>query len=167
VFIGELQAVRLSRRLPRAAVGVAAAVIVLLLVGLQVAASHAGFQGPLHSLISDYVATPKSATVSWAGLGVAMVGLPNRCRITALSVAAALDVVFAAERLMHRGPLTFGNGALIVLTGLVVVAAHRWTGAECATALRGIAFGLLLVIATKSAIPRCGSPRRSGRRSWI
>jgi hypothetical protein len=149
VFIGELQRVRLSPRLSRAVVGVAAAAIVLLLVGLQVTASHAGFQGPLHSLISDYVATPKSATVSWAGLGVAMVGLPNRCRIAALSVAAALDVVFAAERVMHGGPLTVGNGALIVLTGLVLVAAHRWAGAERATAFRGIAFGLLLVIATK------------------
>jgi hypothetical protein len=148
VFIGDLQRVRLSP-LSRAAVGVAAAAIVVLLVGLQVVASHAGFQGPLHSLISDYVATPKSATVSWAGLGVAMVGLSNRCRITALSVAAALDVVFAAERVVRGGPVTFGNGALIVLTGLALVAGQRWEGAERVTACRGIAFGLLLVIATK------------------
>jgi hypothetical protein len=149
VFIGDLERVRLTPRLSQAAVGLAAVAIVLLLVGLQVAASHAGFQGPLHSLISDYVATPKSATVSWAGLGVAMVGLPNRWRITALSVAAALDVVFAGERVLHGGPLTFGNGALIVLTGLVVVAARRGEGDERATACRGIGFGLLLVIASK------------------
>ena len=79
--------VQLTRTWPTIAV----AMIVMLLVGLQVTASNAGFQGPLHSLISDYVAAPKSATVSWVGFGVAMAGLPNRCRIVALSVAVVLD----------------------------------------------------------------------------
>src|ERR1700741_5556864 len=92
--------------------------IAVLLVGLQIAAGSAGFQGPLHSLISDYVATPKSATVPWVGLGVAMVGVSNRCRIYALSAAAALDVVFAAERLVRGGVFTFGHWPPIVLTGL-------------------------------------------------
>ncbi|MDT5065803.1 MAG: hypothetical protein QOK02_1958 [Mycobacterium sp.] len=150
MFIGDLQRVQLSSRFSRPAVGVAAAAaIVLLLVGLQFVASRAGFQGPLHSLISDYVATPKSVTVSWAALGVAMVGLSNRSRITALSLAAALDIVFAAERVIRGGPLTFGNGPLIVLTGSALVAVRRWAGAERVTACRGIAFGLLLVVATK------------------
>ncbi len=129
----------------------AVALIVLLLVGLQVTASRAGFRGPLIGLISDYVATPKSSTVPWGGLGVATVGLSNRCRISALSAAAALDVVFAAERMSRGGGFSFGNGPLIVLTGLaVMVAWQRWVGAEVATAFRGVAFGLLLVIAAEA-----------------
>lgn len=123
--------------------------IALLLIGLQVAASVAGFQGPLHSLLSDYVATPKSATVSWVALGVALVGLSNRRRVLALSVAAALDAAFAAERVLRGGVLTLGNGPTIVLTGLAVVAWRLWTGAERVTALRAISLGYLLVIATK------------------
>ncbi len=123
--------------------------IVLLLVSLQVTASRAGFQGPLQSLISDYYATPKSATVSWVGLAVAMVGLSNRRRVVVLSVAAALDVAFAGDRLLHGGALAFGNGPLIALTGLAVVAWRPWADAERTTAVRGVAFGLLLVLATK------------------
>lgn len=137
--------VHLARTWP----AIAVAMIAALLVGLQVAASGAGFQGPLHSLISDYVATPKSATVSWVGLGVAMAGLSNRWRFVALSVAAALDVVFAAERMLRGGVLTLGNGPLIVLTGLALVALRRWCKAEPTADFRGVAFGLLLVIATK------------------
>lgn len=129
---------------------IAATAILLLLIGLQVTASVAGFQGPLHSLMSDYVATPKSATVSWVALGVALVGLSNRRRILALSVAAALDIAFAAERVLRGGVLTLGNGPMIVLTGLALVAWRFWTGAERATALRAIAFGYLLILATKA-----------------
>ncbi|MGH3967942.1 MAG: DUF5933 domain-containing protein [Mycobacterium sp.] len=128
---------------------IAVAMVVLLLLGLQATAGSFGFQGPLHSLISDYVATPKSATVPWVGLGVAMVGLSDRRRIIALSLAAALDVVFAAERLVRGGALAIGNGPLIVLTGLALVAWQRWARAESASAFRGVGFGLLLVIATK------------------
>ena len=128
-----------------AAVGATAA----LLVGLQVAAGSAGFQGPLHSLISDYVATPKSATVPWVALGVACVGLSNRWRIRALSMAAALDVAFATERLLRGGAFTLGNGALIVLTGLIVLVWRRLAGEQRSTAMRGIAFAILYVLATK------------------
>jgi hypothetical protein len=149
VFIGDVRRVQLRAQLGRTWLAIAVAMAVLLLVGLQVAASRGGFQGPLQSLMSDYVATPQSATVSWAGLGVAMVGLSNRRRILALSVAAALDVVFAAERILRSGVFTFGNGPLIVLTGLVLVAWRRWAGTERSTALRGITVGLLLVVATK------------------
>lgn len=120
-----------------------------MLVGLQVAAVGAGFQGPLHSLISDYVATPKSATVPWVGLGVAMVGVPNRYRIYALSAAAALDVVFAADRLVRGGAFTFGNGPLIVLTGLTVLVLWRWEGVRRTCAMHGIAFAILFILATK------------------
>ena len=128
----------------------AVAMIALLLIALQITASNVGFRGPLHSLISDYVATPQSATVPWVGLGLAMVGLSNRSRIIALSVAAALDVVFAAARLLRGGLFALGNGPLIVLTGLAVVLVwRRWARDERTTALRGVAFGFLLIIATK------------------
>ena len=129
----------------------AVVLLVLLLVGLQVVASCAGFRGPLVGLISDYVATPKSSTVPWVGLGVATVGLSNRCRIYTLSAAVALDVAFAAERMSRGSGFSFGNGPLIVLTGLaVMVAWQRWARAELNTAFRGVAFGLLLVIATEA-----------------
>ena len=153
MFIGadSTQAGRGQLRTPstRACVTLVVAMVAVLLVGLQVAAGRAGFQGPLHSLISDYVATPKSATVPWVGLGVAVVGVSNRCRIYALSTAAALDVVFAAERLVRGGVFTFGNGPLIVLTGLTGLVLWRWEGVQRSCALCGIAFGTLFVLATK------------------
>ncbi|WP_236984156.1 MULTISPECIES: phosphatase PAP2 family protein [Mycobacterium] len=135
----------LSRTWPSLAV----AAIVVVLVVLQVAAHRFGFQGPLHSLISDYVATPKSATVPWVGLGLAMAGLANRSRMVALSVALALDLVFATTRVLQNHVLTFGNGPLIVLTALALTGAWRWVKGESTTAYRGVAFGLLLIIATK------------------
>ena len=118
-------------------------------MALQFAASRAGFQGPLHSLVSDYVATPKSMTVPWVGLGVAMVGLSTRARLVALSLAAAIDLVFAAERLLNGGAFALGNGPVIVLTGLTVLALTRWTGEQRSNALRAIAFAVLLILATK------------------
>ncbi|OBK19537.1 hypothetical protein A5636_18205 [Mycobacterium asiaticum] len=128
----------------------AIAAIAVLLITLQVVASNSGFQGPLHSLLSDYVATPKSTTVPWVGLGMAMVGLSNRSRVLALAVAVALDVLFAAGRVLLGGFLTFGNGPLIVLTGLTLALAwRRWVRDEHTIAARGVAFGVLLVIATK------------------
>ena len=130
---------------------IAASVVVIaaVVVALQVAASKSGFQGPLHSLISDYVATPKSATVPWVGLGIALVGVSNRWRIAALSTAAALDVAFAAERFVRGGALTVGNGPLIVLTALTALVLWRWEGVRRTTALRGIAYAILFVLAAK------------------
>lgn len=149
MFIGDVRRVQWRVGSTRTGVTSAAASVVLLLVALEITAGIAGFQGPLHSLFSDYVATPKSATVSWVALGVAIVGLTNRWRVLAVSVAAALDIGFAAERVVRGGVLTVGNGPMIVLTGLAVVAWRLWSGAERATALRTIAFGFLLIIATK------------------
>lgn len=124
--------------------------VAVVLAGLQIVAAGAGFVGPLRSLLSDYIATPSSATVPWVGLGVAMVGVSQRCRLWALSIAAALDLVFAVSRLARGDHLTFGNGPLIVLTGLaLIVGWRRWARSERGTASRGVAFGLLLVIATK------------------
>jgi hypothetical protein len=151
VFIDSAREVHLRAQLARTGVPVAVAMIALLLVALQITASCVGFRGPLHSLISDYIATPQSATVPWVGLGLAMVGLSNRSRVIALSVAAALDVVFAAARLLRGGLFALGNGPLIVLTVLAVVLIWRHRARdERTTALRGVAFGFLLIIATKA-----------------
>lgn len=149
MFIGDAGLVQWRLPSTRTRAGAVVALIALLLVVLQIAASRGGFQGPLHSLISDYVATPKSATVPWVGLGVAMVGLSHHWRIRALSLAAVLDVLFAAERLLRGGVFAVGNGPVIVLTGLTVLALTRWTGEQRSNALRGIAFGILLILATK------------------
>ncbi len=150
VFIGDARREQWRSQATRLGAATAVAMIAVVLVGLQITATGAGFVGPLRSLLSDYVATPTSATVPWVGLGVAMVGLSQSYRVWALSVAAALDVVFAAVRLARGGMWTFGNGPLIVLTGLaVIVGWRRWARSERTTALRGVAFGLLLVIATK------------------
>lgn len=124
---------------------------VALLIGLQVAAVHLGFQGPLHSLISDYVATPKSMTLPWAGLGLAVVGVGNRRRVVALAAAAGLDVVFAVGRMVRGGALAVGNGPILVLTGLALVAALRWSGSERGTALRAAGWGALLIVASQAA----------------
>ncbi|OBJ61513.1 phosphatase PAP2 family protein [Mycobacterium sp. 1423905.2] len=149
MFIGEVRRAQLAAASTRSWAVVLVAVVVLALVGLQLAAASAGFQGPLHSLLSDYVATPKSATVPWVGLGIAMVGFTNRARVWALSVAAGLDIAFAAERVTRGGVLTVGNGPLIVLTALCLVAWRRLTGSERATAFGAIALGFLVIIATK------------------
>lgn len=149
MFISDVGRGQLRAPSTRACVTVGVAMVAVVLVGLQVAASRAGLQGPLHSLISDYVATPKSATVPWVGLGVAVVGVSIRCRIYALSTAAALDVVFAAGRLVRGGVFAFGNGPLIVLTGLTVLVLWRWEGVQRTCALRGIAFAILFIVAAK------------------
>ena len=123
--------------------------IVVILIGLQVFAAIRGFQGPLESLLRDYVATPKSASVSWAGLALAMVGFRVRERVIALSAAAAIDIVVAVVRYSAGGPLTVGNGATWVLTAVGVYAAWRLSGDRRRDALKGVGLGALLIIATK------------------
>lgn len=115
------------------------------------AVSGTGFEGPLHSLVGDYLAAPKSATLPWVALGLAMVGLTHRRRLVALSVAGSLDVALGLARVWRGGALTAGNGPLFVLTGLALLAWLRWSGAERADALRGIGWGALLVVASKAA----------------
>ncbi|MDP7721946.1 DUF5933 domain-containing protein [Mycobacterium sp. TY814] len=150
MFTGELRAAQWRSQAGRLWAPTAVALIAAVLIGLQITASGSGFVGPLRSLAGDYFGTPTSATVPWVSLGVAMVGLSRHYRLWSLSLAAALDVVFAAVRLARGGAWTLGNGPLIVLTGLaVIVAWRRWAREEHGTALRGVAFGLLLIIATK------------------
>jgi hypothetical protein len=149
MFIGDVRRVQWTAPSTRAWVTAVACLAVVLLVGLQIAAAATGLQGPLHSLASDFVATPKSATVPWVGLGMAMVGLPNRWRIVALLAAVSIDGVFAAESLLRTGVFATGNGPLIVLTGIAVLVWLRTGGAQRRIALGGVACGLLVVVAIK------------------
>ncbi|MFE9581107.1 DUF5933 domain-containing protein [Nocardia sp. NPDC006044] len=132
---------------PAVLAGVAAAVLVL--VAGELIAAHIHALGPLTSLVRDYVGRPKSATTSWAGFLLALVGLTTRVRITALAAAIAIDVVFVVIRAIEGRLFTVGNGPTIVLTALAVIAACRWSGERRRTALRAITFGALLILATK------------------
>lgn len=142
-------AVQLADRTRNVVIGGAIVVAVVVLVALQVFASSRGFQGPLESLRDDFVGTPKSASVPWAGLALAMVGLTNRQRVLALSSAVAIDIVVAAVRYLAGGPLTVGNGAVIVLTAIGAWAGWQWSGEQRRNALMGVGLGALLIVATK------------------
>ncbi|MEU5404759.1 phosphatase PAP2 family protein [Nocardia asteroides] len=142
-------ALRERLRAPRNLAVAAVSAVLLLLIGLQIAASISGFDGPLASLARDYVGTPKSMSVPWAGLILALVGVNARRRVIAVVAAIGIDAVYAALRLLDGKPFTVGNGPTIVLTALAVVAAVRWQGRERTDALRAAALGALLVLATK------------------
>nr|WP_227999280.1 phosphatase PAP2 family protein [Nocardia australiensis] len=129
------------------ALGVAA--VPILLIALQIVAVGQGFEGPLESLWSDYAGTPKSMSVPWAGLVLALVGISMRHRVIALGAAVAIDVVCAGVRLLAGEPFGLGNGPVIVLTGLALFAWLRWSGTERRNALHAAAMGALLILATK------------------
>ncbi|MGV9413856.1 DUF5933 domain-containing protein [Nocardia sp. NPDC003693] len=137
-----------SRRV-RIVVGLAA--ILLLLIALQVVASRNDFVGPLQSLLYDYVGTPRSVTVPWAGLGLAMIGLSWRRRGIALGAALGIDLAYQAVRTLTGGPLALGNGPVIVLTAIVALALWRWRGTERTNALHAAALGILLTLSSKVA----------------
>lgn len=141
--------VRLSDRTRNYLIGGVVAAGVAILIALQMFASSRGFEGPLTSLLNDFVGTPKSASVPWAGLALAMVGLTNRQRVLALSSAVGIDVVIAAIRYFAGGSLTVGNGAVIVLTAIGVWAGWKWSGEQRRNALMGVGLGALLIVATK------------------
>ncbi|MBM4728126.1 inositol phosphorylceramide synthase [Rhodococcus hoagii] len=141
--------VRLSDRTRNYLIGGVVAAGIAVLIALQVFASSRGFEGPLTSLLNDFVGTPKSASVPWAGLALAMVGLTNRQRVLALSSALVIDVVVAGIRYLAGGSLTVGNGAVIVLTAIGVWAGWKWSGEQRRNALMGVGLGALLIVATK------------------
>ncbi|QIS12899.1 phosphatase PAP2 family protein [Nocardia arthritidis] len=127
--------------------GLAAALIAL--VGGELMAAHIQALGPLTSLLRDYAGVPKSATTPWAGFLLALVGVTARARIGALAAAVAIDLIFVLIRTFEGRPFTVGNGPTIALTALVLIAVFRWDGVRRRTALRTIAFGALLIFATK------------------
>lgn len=136
-------------RAPKTLAVIAVSSVAALLIGLQVAAAFQDFEGPLASLARDYIGTPKSMSVPWAGLVLALVGVAARRRVIAVAAAIGIDAVCAALRILDGKPFTVGNGPTIVLTGLVVIALVRWQGRERADALKAAALGALLVLATK------------------
>ncbi|WP_067547030.1 phosphatase PAP2 family protein [Nocardia crassostreae] len=137
-----------SRRIRIAAV---LAAVPVLLIALQIVASRNGFLGPVESLWLDYTGTPRSVTVPWAGLGLALIGLSWRRRFIAAGAAAAIDISYQVVRTLLGGPLALGNGPVIVLTAIVVIAAWRWHGKERSNALHAAALGILLVLSSKVA----------------
>ncbi|WP_435828721.1 DUF5933 domain-containing protein [Nocardia beijingensis] len=138
-----------ERRFRPVVVWCGVAVIVLALVGGELMAAHIGALGPLTSLARDYAGTPKSATTPWAGFLLALVGITARARVGAVAAAVAIDLLFVVIRTVEGRPFTVGNGPTIVLTALAVLAFVRWDGQRRRTALRTIAFGALLIAATK------------------
>ncbi len=137
-----------SRRLQLAALLTA---VPMLLIGLQLIAAHNHFLGPLESLWADYAGTPKSVTVPWAGLGLALIGLTWRRRFLAVAAAAGIDLVYQVIRTLGGGPLALGNGPVIVLTGLVLIANFGWEGKDKRNALHAAALGILLTLSSKVA----------------
>ncbi len=134
---------------PRVWVAAAVAAVPVLLIALQGVAMWQGFEGPLGSLWHDYVGTPKSMSVPWAGLILALVGLSGRRRLIVLGAAVGIDVVWASIRLLAGEPFAIGNGPVLALTALAVFAWLRWDGADRRNALHAAALGALLILATK------------------
>jgi hypothetical protein len=151
-MVGRLEVRVPGRRLeewPRWALAAGAASIVGFVLGMELAARRLSFDGPTVSLVREFAFGPERGRVLWAGLALAMVGLVPRARWWALGSAAVIDAGFIGVRfLLHDRP-TYGNGALIVLAGLGVVAATRWSGQQRIDAIKGVCLGLLLVYASK------------------
>ncbi|WP_239003724.1 phosphatase PAP2 family protein [Nocardia panacis] len=126
-----------------------AAAVPLLLIVLQVVSIGHDYEGPLGSVWHDYVGTPKSMSVPWAGLILALVGIPLRSRLIALGAAIGIDAVWVTVRLLHGAPFAVGNGPVWVLTGIAVLAALRRQGVQRRNALHAAALGALLILATK------------------
>ncbi|WP_378740044.1 DUF5933 domain-containing protein [Nocardia brasiliensis] len=139
----------LERRVRPSTIWCGIAGVVVVLIAGELMAAHLDALGPLTSLFRDYVGRPKSASTSWAGFLLALVGVTTRVRVLALAAAIAIDLVFVAIRAVEGTLFTVGNGPTIVLTALAVIAAVRWSGVRRRTALRAIAFGALLILATK------------------
>ncbi|MFI1915401.1 DUF5933 domain-containing protein [Nocardia sp. NPDC020380] len=137
-----------STRVRTTAVLSAGAVV---LIALQLVAARHHFTGPLESLWADYTGTPKSFTVPWAGLGLALIGLSWRRRFLAAGAALGIDLIYQAFRSLDGGPLAMGNGPVIVLTGLIVLAAWKWDGKDRGNAIHAAALGILLVLSSKIA----------------
>ena len=131
-------------------VAIGIALVATFMCALQITAMVCGFRGPLARLIGDYVGTPAGFTVPWAALVVALVAVPRRYRLPAVAAALGFDVLFVVGRGLLGLPSAMGSGALVVLTGLGGFALLRWTGPQRDTALKGVATGLLLVLATKA-----------------
>lgn len=125
---------------------VGAVLVAAFLLTLQVVAWKWNFPGPLPSMWNDMFGTPKSMSLPWAALVLATVGLNSSSRLRVLAVAAALDAVVLGGRYLFDVPPTVGNGPSLVLVALAFHVVRR----HDARAMRGVALGALLLLATKA-----------------
>ncbi|QXW04520.1 MULTISPECIES: phosphatase PAP2 family protein [Rhodococcus] len=127
------------------------AAVLALVLGVQAFASYKGYLGPVESLFGDYFLVPRSATMPWVGLALALVGLNTRERVYAISAAVAIDLVVGVIRWSAGGPITMGTGGTWVLTAIAVYAFWKLTGERRSGVLRGVVLGALLILAAKVA----------------
>ncbi|WJV47565.1 DUF5933 domain-containing protein [Streptomyces flavofungini] len=130
----------------------AAATVVALgfLIALEIAARHYGLPGPITNQAKEAIFAPSSGPLLYAGMALMMVVLTWRQRFIALGVAVSIDIPFFLGRWAVDSKLTFGNGALWVMLGCVVIAFTRRTGKERTLLLKGVGLGLLLVAGRKT-----------------
>ncbi|GAA1674899.1 phosphatase PAP2 family protein [Streptomyces yatensis] len=123
-------------------------------IALEITARRYGLPGPVTNQVQEVVLPPKSGFLLYAGMALMMVVLTWRQRFIALGAAIGIDVVFLLVRWAVGAKLTeghpFGNGALWVMLGCVVIALTRRTGRERALLLKGVGLGLLLVAGRKT-----------------
>lgn len=123
-------------------------------VALEIAARRYGLPGPVTNQVQEVVLPPKSGFLLYAGMALMMVVLTWRQRFIAVGAAIGIDVVFLLVRWAVGAKLTeghpFGNGALWVMLGCMVIALTRRTGRERALLLKGAGLGLVLVAGRKT-----------------
>ncbi|WP_374229240.1 phosphatase PAP2 family protein [Streptomyces sp. NEAU-YJ-81] len=123
-------------------------------IALEIAARRYGLPGPVTNQVQEVILPPKSGFLLYAGMALMMVVLTWRQRFIAVGTAIGIDVVFFLVRWAVGAKLTdghpFGNGALWVMLGCVVIALTRRTGRERALLLKGVGLGLLLVAGRKT-----------------
>ncbi|CAM5517053.1 phosphatase PAP2 family protein [Streptomyces mordarskii] len=123
-------------------------------VALEITARRYGLPGPVTNQVQEVVLPPKSGFLLYAGMALMMVVLTWRQRFIAVGAAIGIDVVFLLVRWAVGAKLTeghpFGNGALWVMLGCMVIALTRRTGRERALLLKGAGLGLVLVAGRKT-----------------
>ncbi|MER7687483.1 phosphatase PAP2 family protein [Streptomyces sp. NPDC097610] len=124
------------------------------LVALEIAARRYGLPGPITNQAREVIFAPKSGFLLYAGMALMMVVLTWRQRFIAAGAAVGIDVAILLVRWAVDAEVTeghpFGNGALWVILGHVVIAITRRTGRERVLLLKGVGLGLLLVTGRKT-----------------
>lgn len=119
------------------------------LVALEIACVRYGFRGPAVNLGYDLLGAPKRGPVLWAALALALVGVDRRLALRWAGAAVLLDLAFFLGRLPGGGRHTFGNGPFLVLLAVGGWAGWILTGDERRQALKGVALGGIMVVASK------------------
>lgn len=142
-------------RRPRVLLYAVAGVVALgFFITLEITARRYGLPGPVTNQVQEVVLPPKSGFLLYAGMALMMVVLTWRQRFIAVGTAIGIDIVFFLVRWAVGAKVTdghpFGNGALWVMLGCVVIALTRRTGRERALLLKGVGLGLVLVAGRKT-----------------